>query len=182
MDGLNYGQGFLSASAATALVGLIDAQPWRDDLQRRVQHYGYRYDYRARRVTESEYLGPLPGWLDALAARLVADGAFSKKPDQVIVNEYQPGQGIAPHVDCEPCFGGVIASLSLLSACQMDFRRVGFDESRSLVLEPISLLVLFGPARWNWTHGIVARKSDVVDGQRVARRRRASLTFRTVVL
>ncbi len=182
IDGLRYVQGFVTATSASVLIGSIDAQHWRSDLKRRVQHFGYRYDYRARRVTATDYLGPLPGWLDVLAARLFSDGVFLKKPDQVIVNEYQPGQGIAAHVDCEPCFGEVIASLSLLRACQMDFRQIGFEESRSMILEPNSLLALSGPARWNWSHGIVARKSDVIDGARVERGRRVSLTFRTVVL
>ena len=181
-DGLRYVMGFVSATEAAALVQSTDAQPWRDDLRRRVQHFGYRYDYRARRVSQADYLGPLPGWLDELAARLVADGIFRTQPDQVIVNEYQPGQGIAAHVDCEPCFGAVIVSVSLLCACEMEFRRVGFEERCSMILVPNSLLVLSGPARWNWSHGIAARKSDVVDGRRIERGRRLSLTFRTVVL
>jgi alkylated DNA repair dioxygenase AlkB len=49
-------------------------------------------------------------------------------------------------------------------------------------LEPGSLLVLSGEARFAWTHGIAARRFDVIDGVRTARARRVSLTFRTVVL
>jgi len=181
-EGLSCLPNYLSPQAADSMVSEIDSGEWRDDLKRRVQHFGCRYDYRVRRVLRADYLGPLPVWLDDLAVRLVVDGVFRSRPDQVIVNEYQPGQGIAAHVDCEPCFGEVIASLSLLSPCQMDFRRVGTEERRSTILEPNSLLVLSGPARWNWTHGIAARKSDVDGGVRIARGRRVSLTFRTVVL
>jgi alkylated DNA repair dioxygenase AlkB len=52
----------------------------------------------------------------------------------------------------------------------------------SLWLAPRSLLLLQGAARYEWHHGIPARKSDLRNGQRVQRQRRVSLTFRTVVL
>lgn len=42
------------------------------------------------------------------------------------------------------------------------------------------LLILSGPARYDWTHEIPARKSDVINGARQPRRRRVSLTFRAV--
>ena len=59
----------------------------------------------------------------ALGARLKDAGWFERMPDQVIVNEYEPGQGIAAHVDCVPSgFSGTIASLSLLSSCTMHFQ------------------------------------------------------------
>ena len=132
-------------------------------------------------VTGDSYLGPLPGWLDAMAACLVTQGLFPKLPDQVIVNEYLPGQGIAPHVDCAPCFGDVIASLSLGSGCVMAFVHAGTGETRSQYLASRSLMVLRGESRFDWTHGIAARKSDRVDGMAISRSRRVSLTFRTVI-
>lgn len=163
------------------LLGLIDNSSWLGDLKRRVQHYGFRYDYKARRVTKESYLGPLPDWLGSLADRLWNEGIFQARPDQVIVNEYLPGQGIAPHVDCEPCFGQTIASLSLDATCVMEFTHISSGQSSSQVLAPRSLLVLDGEARFNWTHGIPARKSDVIDGKRIPRGRRVSLTFRNVL-
>ena len=99
-------------------------------------------------------------------------------PDQVIINEYEPGQGIAAHIDCVPCFGNHIASLSLGGAVDMRFDRRG--EAHNLRLMPESLLGLSGEARLKWRHSIAARKTDIVDGQRVVRSRRVSLTFRTV--
>jgi alkylated DNA repair dioxygenase AlkB len=51
----------------------------------------------------------------------------------------------------------------------------------TIELKPRSLLVLAGDARYRWKHGIPAREADVIDGQEVARSRRVSLTFRTVV-
>jgi alkylated DNA repair dioxygenase AlkB len=46
---------------------------------------------------------------------------MKQEADQAIINEYQPGQGISPHVDCVPCFGPVVAAISLGSDCVMDF-------------------------------------------------------------
>ncbi|MBA5775680.1 alpha-ketoglutarate-dependent dioxygenase AlkB [Stappia sp. F7233] len=173
---------YISHSDESALLARIDSLPWRGDLKRRVQHYGYRYDYKARRVTHDSYLGPLPNWLNFLTDRLRVEGVFSAVPDQVIVNEYLPGQGIAAHVDCEPCFGNTIASLSLGSASMMEFSSVHSGEATSCYLQPRSLLILRDEARFDWKHGIPARKSDLVGGERYVRGRRVSLTFRTIEL
>ena len=99
-------------------------------------------------------------------------------PDQVIVNEYLPGQGISPHINCISCFGNVICSLSLLSPCVMDFIE---EEKISILLEPSSLLLLTGSSRYNWKHGIAARKSDIYDSNKIIRQRRISVTFRTII-
>lgn len=180
IPGLSYATRYLPPEEEQALLGHIDAAPWRDDLKRRVQHYGYRYDYRARRVDSSSFLGPLPTWLMGLAGRLQGEGWFSKRPDQAIVNEYEPGQGIRAHTDCVPCFGPEIASLTLGGGCTMEF---SWGEQRgSLWLSPGSLLLLRGPARYEWRHGIAARKRDTVEGGLMARARRVSVTFRRVVL
>lgn len=172
---------FISPAREAELLACIDAAPWRTDLKRRVQHYGWRYDYRARRVAPDAKLGPVPDWLNEERMRLAADGFFDPRPDQIIVNEYEPGQGIAPHVDCVPCFGPVIASLTLAGFCEMQFQEQATGVVRRALLQPRSLLVLTGPARTDWTHAIAARKSDVIEGKRVARGRRVSLTYRTVI-
>lgn len=180
-SGLFLLENFVSPTAAAKLLAAVDAAPWRADLKRRVQHYGYIYDYRRRHVDAAMRLGPLPGWLAPLARRLHAEGHFPALPDQCIVNEYAPGQGIALHVDCEPCFGDVIASLSLGSACVMTFSQVDGDGKHALPLPPRSLLLMCGEARYGWQHGIPARQSDVIGGVRVARARRVSVTFRCVI-
>jgi len=179
--GLTYQPGFISEDMADALVAALDGSRWDETLKRRVQHFGYRYDYRARAVTGDAYLGALPDWLRDVVARLVSGQHFVQPPDQVIANEYHSGQGISAHVDCVPCFGDNIASLSLLSPCEMIFRHPATGEKRRLMLEPRSLLKMDGPARYEWTHEIPARLADIVDGEKRVRRRRISLTFRNMV-
>jgi len=112
---------YVDVARQERLLAVVDALPWRDDLRRCVQHYGYRYDYRSRSVGREAYLGPLPGWAAELADRLAEDTPVERAPDQLIVNEYLPGRGISAHVDCVPCFGDVVLSISLGSACVMTF-------------------------------------------------------------
>ncbi|WP_339106767.1 alpha-ketoglutarate-dependent dioxygenase AlkB [Roseovarius rhodophyticola] len=177
-DGLTYLENYIQDEEAERLVREIDATPWRTDLKRRVQHYGYRYDYKARQARREDFLGPLPDLFQHLAERLTSEGQFQTVPDQVIINEYQPGQGISAHIDCQPCFGETIASLSLLSACVMRFASLRSSRHMDLLLQPNSLLVMAGEARHDWTHAIPARKTDLVEGQTSQRTRRISLTFR----
>jgi alkylated DNA repair dioxygenase AlkB len=182
IDGLRYLPNYVDAEAAERLIAAVDASPWIEELRRRVQHYGWRYDYKRRVVDASLYLGPLPEWAQELAERLHRDGLTEAVPDQLIVNEYEPGQGIAAHVDCVPCFGPTILSLSLGSSCQMDFTQPETGTKKSLLLEGGSLLVLQRDARYQWQHGIPARKSDTASGGKSLRSRRVSLTFRCAIV
>ncbi len=181
-SGLLYLPNFITEELANALTKHLDSENWSNDLKRRVQHFGYRYDYKARRIASDSYLGPLPEWLQLVANSLMASGYTSIMPDQVIANEYLPGQGISAHIDCEPCFGPVVVSLSLLSNCEMVFRNVDSSATARIILEPRSLVILSGESRYQWTHEIPARKSDTINGRRYLRDRRISLTFREMLL
>jgi alkylated DNA repair dioxygenase AlkB len=182
ISGLSYIPDYVNATEEQNLITQIDAQVWITALKRRVQHYGYIYDYKKRVVTKDMFLGHLPDWLASFAERIYKDRFIAARPDQVIINEYYSGQGIASHIDCEPCFGDTILSLSLGSACVMDFDETKGEKQQHLLLESRSLLVMQGEARYQWKHGIVARKSDIYDGKRFQRARRLSLTLRKVVL
>ncbi|GCD96971.1 alpha-ketoglutarate-dependent dioxygenase AlkB [Embleya hyalina] len=173
---------WLTADACRDLLRDIDAAPWSTQLRRRVQHYGRRYEYGRRRVAidGEATVPPLPAWARAAAVRLVREGLMDREPEQVIVNEYLPGQGISAHVDCVPCFGPIVAAISLGSGCLMDFTDPEGGTKLSVPLAPGSLLVMTGPARFTWRHAIAARRSDPgVDG-RVPRGRRVSVTLRTL--
>ena len=183
IHGLHYYPGFLNEHDQRALIDCIDGKPWRQDLERRVQHYGWRYDYRTRTVTPDMNLGPLPNWVEEVAARLhVETKLFDRVPDQAIVNEYQPGQGIALHADRQ-CFGDTVATLSLGDDWEMRLRPVRgtAKEERRIMLARGSVLVLTADSRSRWMHGIDKRRTEKsVIGQR-DRRRRVSLTFRTML-
>ena len=179
LPGLTYLPNYIDASTEAALIHILDAQPWISDLKRRVQHYGYRYHYKTGYSTDT-VLGPLPDWLMPYCQRLHKSGAFSELPDQVIINEYEPGQGIAPHID-RTRFDRTVASLSLGSPCVMDFIHADTGEKISRLLEPRSLLLISDEARYQWMHGIAPRKTDRYHGQIIMRGRRISLTFRKMI-
>ncbi len=183
IDGMIYKKEFLTEHDCDELVRKINDQPWSNALSRRVQHYGWQYDYASKTVTEDTHLGPLPGWLQSIAKRLHQGGYCEEVPDQVIINEYRPGQGIASHIDRET-FGPTVATISLCDCWPMDFtpvgRQTGHNVKRELFLSVGSLLVLKGDARSKWSHGIAKRKSDGREQQKKERQLRISVTFRTV--
>lgn len=170
IPGLRYLPDYLTWSDETALVAAIDRCPWDTEWKRRRQPYGAGYG-------RASAAPPIPDWGRRLADRLYADGITPRPFDQLLVNEYLPGQGIAPHRDYAS-FGRTVVSLSLLSACVMDFRDPATGRRERLLLEPRSLLVLGDEARHDWQHGIAARKTDVWHGVGIERRRRLSVTLR----
>jgi alkylated DNA repair dioxygenase AlkB len=182
VKGLLYIPEYITKEEHASLWQSVNAENWLGDLKRRVQHYGYKYDYKARFIDYSMRIGELPDWVMGLANKLHQKGYMTAIPDQLIVNEYKQGQGIASHVDCEPCFGDTIISLSLGSTCVMDFINKETKEKLEVLLEPRSLVVLKDDARYLWTHGIAGKKADLFKGQKYERKTRISLTFRNVIL
>lgn len=182
IPGLQYVENYFTAQEQDALITTIDKQEWLGDLKRRVQHYGFKYDYKARRIDPGMHIGELPGWAELIAGKLHSEGHFIVRPDQLIINEYLPGQGITPHIDCEPCFDDTIVSISLGSPCVMDFTNKETFEKIPVLLAPRSMVVLKGESRYNWMHGIAARKKDRYEGNIYQRDRRISLTFRKTIL
>lgn len=181
VSGLTYIADYILPEQQNQLLKIIDQQEWSIKANRRIQQYGYQYDYKNGSFVSSSYLGTLPDWVQSIANRLADDGLMTTIPDQVIINEYQPGQGIVRHVDCMPCFGNTIITLSLGSGCVMDFRHPQSEEKARVLLQPGSLLIFQGGARYVWEHGIAARKRDNYQGREFKRTRRVSLTFREVL-
>ena len=187
--GLEYHPDFLAAPEEDRLLAHthIDSPEWLSDLSRRVMHFGYKYDYTSRSLDETARIEPLPEWL-ALLSHMVREAASEEAKqlldphqpfEQAIINEYQLGQGIAPHIDRD-CFGPVVATVSLGSAVNMDFCSDFTGDEYTQRLEPRSLVLLYGDARSKWQHGIAKRKSDTCNGQKIERKRRVSITFRTI--
>ena len=182
VPGLAFCEGFLTPAEESLFIERIDAAEglWLNDLSRRVQHYGWRYDYKARAITPDMHIGELPHWLSQLAQRIYDEtGLFDRVPEQVIVNEYTPGQGIAMHTDHRG-FGPTVCTISLGDDWEMDFSE-DWDEKRPALLLRRSCVLLTDESRSIWQHGMAPRKSELTVNGRRNRRRRVSLTFRTVL-
>ncbi len=178
IPGLYYIPNFITEDEENYLLKAIELNPWESDLKRRTQQYGVKYDYTIKGLNKTASVAEIPDWLSLL----VSDrGFFPEGVDQAIINEYLPGQGIGKHKDAS-CFGDVIVSLSLLSLCSMILKSINNpEENDEWILHPRSLLVLSGPARHEYTHEIPARSSDMIEGEKVERQRRVSITFRTII-
>ena len=134
---------------------------WQRLAKRRVAHFGFAFDYGTRDARERaensptgalpDFCGPILERLERLArdAKKRAEEARKETPlsglenatrcDQLTVNEYPAGVGLAPHVDTHSAFGPAIFSLSLAGNAVMEFRRLadggdgGHDERKKNV-------------------------------------------------
>lgn len=164
LDSLTYIENFITTKQELELASRLDELEWDTGLKRRVLQFGWKYDYYTGSALGKA--NPVPDW--------IPDCGFPY--DQVIVNEYLPGQGIGFHRDHVTSYGDTIGSLSLLSDCAMEFQLS--DEIRSMRLDRCSLLIMQGDARWSWKHSIPARKHDRQYG--ITRSRRISITYRAL--
>ena len=193
IPGLIYIDRFLEPAAAQALLEKAAEGPWdASSLTRKTRQFGWTYDYRDRRAPlkrAAAFPDSIQGLHDKLTRHPVVRKTFAASTlrpafQQVIVNHYAPGQGIAPHVDHPIHFGPIIAIVSTGHPVPMVFTqqvsphctKTVTPRSMTLVLQPGSLVLLTGPARWGWSHTILARRSD---GGR-PRKPRISFTFRMV--
>jgi hypothetical protein len=173
IPGLTYVPDFINEAEQKELVEHIEVGHWTHEFARRRQHFGMDYSKPG-----SAPATPLPEWIDLIARKVVARGLFTRMPAQALVNEYEPGQGISAHKDYAPF--DEVASLSLLSGCLLELTKTAEQMVETIWLAPLSLIVLRGEARHQWTHAIRPRLNDCVQGERIPRRRRLSLTLRTI--
>jgi alkylated DNA repair dioxygenase AlkB len=176
-EGLLYEREFLTIDEEAELIAIVERMPVQEmrykgyTARRRVLSFGGQYDFTANRLQSA---APVPPSLEPLRRKVaawlgVAPGVFT----QVLVAEYREGTPLGWHRDV-PDFEDVVG-ISLLNPAVMRFRPYPPREPRKagvikLVLEPRSIYLLRGPARWQWQHSVAPTRSL-----------RYSITFRTLV-
>ncbi|XP_063607827.1 alkylated DNA repair protein alkB homolog 8-like [Penaeus indicus] len=195
--GLQIVENFISEDEEKMLLNLIDWGEKPGDKaegsllkHRQVRHFGYEFKYGSNSVDKDNPLPiGIPEPLNGIVRRIVEQGWMPLPPDQLTINRYLPGQGIPPHVDTHRSFTDEILSLSTGGGVMMDFRHGVSDKQQqhTIYLPSRSLCVMAGPARYEWTHGICPRMTDVVSGRNgiaglhlCPRQERVSFTFRKV--
>jgi alkylated DNA repair dioxygenase AlkB len=181
-----YHKEFISEKEEKEIVGFLTESKvkWNTDLSRRTLHFGYRYGYYGN-GNALEKVDDIPEIFAKIIKRIITNKLMDKA-DQLIVNEYLPGQGIAPHTDNIIYFDDNIATISLNSDYIMNFTLTSDSETSDsetkehLLLERRSLLLMRGDLRYKWKHSIAKRKTETINGKRINRGVRYSLTFRKI--
>ena len=171
--GLVYQHDFLIASEEANLLQFVRALTPREfafrgyKANRRVIDFGWHYSFDNFRLTPA---APIPAELLEIRSRAaVLAGVAAEEFEEALVTEYRAGAGIGWHRDAPPF--GIVAGISLGTACKMRFQRGKGEmrETASLELEPRSIYLLTGEARTKWEHTISPMKTE-----------RYSITFRTL--
>lgn len=159
--GLRYQADFLSPAEEAALVARITQLPLAPmryqqyTARRRVVSYGGQYDFSAQQLREAP---PLPDWLAPLCRRAGAwAGIAAQAFTQALVAEYRPGTPLGWHRDV-PDFEDIIG-ISLLNPAALRFRPYPHQagsrvRSLRLDVQPRSIYLLRGAARWEWQHHV----------------------------
>ncbi|KAJ1957290.1 hypothetical protein EC988_000904 [Linderina pennispora] len=157
---------------------------WTQVQERYVKHYGHSFDYHIKHVGSDSLTASteLPPWMQPFIDRIRTKlPGYPGTPNQLTIQRYPPGSGIAFHTDSHTAFTDMIVILSMGSPVQMDFRKpASHDSLVTIDLEPRSLVVMTGEARYGWEHAIRIRRSDLVDGRVRERCERWSITIRTI--
>ena len=207
VPGLRVVEGFLSVAEESTWMAGVDGKEelspeewspaaWAMVLSRRVQHYGFPFNYHTLLLDYAAVTPPVPKNCRDILQRLTGATADDGLPllsvqdmpiTQLTVNEYEPGQGIAGHVDSKACFGPIVLIVSCGAGITMTLQKrvepsaacVLPNGTRKYVyLPPRSLMVLQGAARNDWSHAIATRTRDQTAGHIVERGTRVSFTFR----
>lgn len=156
-EGFTYQAHFLSEAEEAELLRAISGESLEAvdfhgyTARRRSVEYGVEYDFTTRSAKTTRLFPDFllsirerAAWFAGITANRLAEG---------MVLEYPPGAPIGWHRDA-PQFGLVIG-ISLLHAARMRFRRLrAKDKAVSVMLEPRSIYLLRGAARWQWQHSI----------------------------
>lgn len=173
-DGFVYAPDFLTSARESELLEQIRALEFREAqykewrARRRIAAFGGSYDFSRNRLTPAP---PIPAFLYTLRSEAASWAAVpGTRIEHAMIAEYPPGAPLGWHRDV-PDFEEVIG-ISLLGHARMRFRpwppRANERSRWMIELEPRSIYVMRGAARWQWQHAVSPTKEL-----------RYSITFRT---
>jgi len=161
IEGLRYESGFLSNEEEAGLLGIVRGLPLREmrykeyTARRRGTSFGGSYDFDTNRLKPG---APLPEALHPLRAKAAAwAGIAPEDLAHMLIAEYRPGTPLGWHRDV-PDFEDIIG-VSLHNDAVMQFRpyvpgAASGPATLEFLIEPRSIYLLRGPARWAWQHAI----------------------------
>ena len=144
---------------------------------RQVINFGYKYSYK-NKGHALQPSTPFPDYITTLKNRIENHLNLDPYFDQCIINKYLPGEGIGKHTDHTTQFDNTIVGITLGSGIEMEFRKD--DTVVRKYIKPGSMYVMSDECRYKWTHEIRKKKTDIVNGKRIKRDTRISVTFRKI--
>ncbi|MBC5763226.1 alpha-ketoglutarate-dependent dioxygenase AlkB [Ramlibacter albus] len=174
-DGMRYELEFLTREEEQALVAHIAALPLDNmrykgyTARRRVVSYGGKYDYENNVLDDAQ---AVPEWLYPLREKVAGWAGIDVQQFQhALVAEYRPGTPLGWHrdvLDFEDVVGVSLADVAVMKFRPYPPEGTTRADVIKLDLQPRSVYLLRGPARWAWQHAIAPTQSL-----------RYSITFRT---
>lgn len=162
IEGLRYENGFLSRDEEAALLRLVQGWPLKEmrykeyTARRRGIGFGGSYDFDTNRLKPG---APMPAELHPLRDKAAAwAGIAPEELTHALIAEYRPGTPLGWHRDV-PDFEDIVG-VSLHGDAVMQFRpyvpgaAASGPATLEFLIEPRSVYVLRGPARWAWQHAI----------------------------
>lgn len=168
-DTIYYIPNFISPEEEAGLIGNVLAAPkpkWTYLANRSLQNWG-GLPHPKGMVPER-----LPDWLTVYTRRLGKMGLFEgKEPNHILMNRYEPNQGIMAHED-GPLFYPTVTTINTGSHSVLNFYAKPAEEDStarryvfSLLLWPRSLLVLRHQAYTSYLHEIEELTTDMITRQ-----------------
>ena len=175
LPGLRIIEDVIDMTMETTLMAYSEKQEWERETRRGKLHYGWKYvdaSHTLERAEElpTELMNLIDNLMDAKDSEDIP--LLAVQPNQVSVNDYEPGVGIGGHKDIDD-LGDTITSISLMGATTMEFRK-GNGPVVSVRVPQYSALQITGELREQWQHQVPYRMSDVVDGAQIPRDRRVA--------
>ncbi|MDM0006580.1 alpha-ketoglutarate-dependent dioxygenase AlkB [Variovorax sp. J22G73] len=162
IEGLRYENGFLSRDEEAGLLRLVQGWPLKEmrykeyTARRRGIGFGGSYDFDTNRLKPG---APMPAELHPLRDKAAAwAGIAPEDLTHALIAEYRPGTPLGWHRDV-PDFEDIVG-VSLHGDAVMQFRpyvpgaAASGPATLEFLIEPRSVYVLRGPARWAWQHAI----------------------------
>jgi alkylated DNA repair dioxygenase AlkB len=172
---MRYEPDFLDADEEAGLIALIGTLPLKEmqyksyTARRRIASFGGRYDFDKNALQPA---GDMPASMEPLRAKVATWlGVEPEQFTQVLIAEYRPGTPLGWHRDVSD-FDDIVG-VSLGSTAMLRFRpyppvRPKKADIVKVPIEPRSIYLLRGPARWAWQHSVAPTAAL-----------RHSITFRT---
>jgi alkylated DNA repair dioxygenase AlkB len=178
IPGLTARLGYVSEAEETQILAEINQHDWQLYYGKKAQEFGFNFSFYNPKSTSVD----IPASIVNLAKRMVSDGLLDPMPNYVLVNRYEPGQGIHAHVD-DGYYDGSISSVSLGAGATLSFsiaavglffrggpgaelleqrRRDKRGACRAAYFPRGALFVMKGEARYGWLHEMARQGADIV--------------------